>query len=117
MELKIAKYDTPDVTAMETAGTLQAYLDDEVNYSTVIFKESLKPSNGWAMPYVTNHKYRIHWAEGLDFTRMRMEVSERWKDTDFNTFFQTNFTDTREAINVTVGYWSTADQIANRTLL
>lgn len=30
------------------------------------------------MPYVTGHKYRVHWGEGLDFEWMNVEVSERW---------------------------------------
>jgi len=39
MPLKIAKYDQDIVLPHETAGTLQAYLDDEANYSVVPFKE------------------------------------------------------------------------------
>ena len=55
------------MSALDDAETLQEYLDDESNYSVVIFKPKLKPSNGWAMPFVTGKRYRIHWAEGLDF--------------------------------------------------
>ena len=62
--------------------SLQAYLDDESNYSVVSFKTKLKPSNGWAIPFVTGHKYRVHWAEGLDFEEMRIDMSERWESTD-----------------------------------
>jgi hypothetical protein len=53
-------------------------LDDEVNYSVVLFKSKLKPAMGWAMPFVTGYKYRVHWGEGLDWERMKIEVSERW---------------------------------------
>jgi hypothetical protein len=56
------------------------------------------------MPYVTGHRYRIHWGAGLDFTQMRVEVSERWREGDDDIYFNTNFTDTREAINVTTQY-------------
>lgn len=65
-----------------TEAELQAYVDDETNYSVAIFKSKLKPSDGWAMPFVTGHRYRVHWAEGLDFERMFVEVSERWEQTD-----------------------------------
>ena len=34
--------------------------------------------NGWALPYVTGHRYRVHWESGLDFASMKIEVSERW---------------------------------------
>lgn len=53
------------------------------------------------MPYVTGHKYRVHWYRGLDFERMEMEVSERWQPSDLNTYFVFNFTETREAVNIT----------------
>ena len=85
---------------LEDAGTLETYLDDIVNYSEIEFKDKLKPSNGWAVPYITGHKYRLHWLRGLDFERMQMELSERWETTDLNTYFVTNFTETREAVNI-----------------
>lgn len=36
----------------------------------------------YAVPYITNHRYRLHWEAGLDFDNMRVEVSERWQPTD-----------------------------------
>lgn len=69
MEQKIAKYDNNDVSAMRADGTLEEYLDSNDNYSQIIFKKALKPDNGWAVPYVTGHKYRVHWRRGLDFER------------------------------------------------
>ena len=53
------------------------------------------------MPYVTNHRYRVHWEAGLDFENMNMQMSDRWEETDFNTFLVFNFTDSREAVNIT----------------
>jgi len=82
MELKIAKFDPADVAKMKEAGTLEAYLNSESNYSVVPFRPKLKPSKGWAMPYVTGHSYRIHWRRGLDFDTMFFELSERWEATD-----------------------------------
>ena len=77
-ELRITRLEPDDEERMADNGSLEAYLDDKENYSNVPFKPKLKPSNGWAMPYVTGHRYRIHWGSGLDFTRMKVEVSERW---------------------------------------
>lgn len=114
MEMKIAKYDSTIVSG-KSDEELQEYVDNSDNYSTVIFKSKLKPSMGWAMPYVTGYKYRVHWAEGLDFERMKMEVSERWEESDRDILFNMNFTETREAINFTSSYGS-GDQIMNKTL-
>ena len=76
MEMKIAKFETADEAAMKANGTLEEYLDNNDNYSQVIFKEKLKPKNGWAIPFVTGKRYRIHWRQGLDFERMQFEVSD-----------------------------------------
>ena len=89
---------------MEADGSLQDYLDDEANYAVVPFKDKLKPGSSWAMPYVTNHQYRVHWAEGMDFTSMKLELSENWETTDYTVLFNMNFTDVREAVNFTMDY-------------
>ena len=60
------------------------------------------------MPYVTGHRYRIHWGEGLDFERMDFELSERWEENDKPILINLNFTDAREAINVTKVYQNQA---------
>jgi hypothetical protein len=67
------------------------------------------------MPYVTGHRYRVHWGEGLDFTRMKVEVSERWEEDDNSVRFSMNFTDVREAINFTTDYGN-GQQLLNETL-
>jgi hypothetical protein len=36
---------------------------------------------GWAVPFVTGHKYRIQWGSNLtslDFTEMKFTLSEEW---------------------------------------
>lgn len=101
---------------MRADDTLEEYLDSEDNYSLIIFKKSLKPEFGWAAPYVTGHKYRVHWRRGLDFERMQFEVSERWEPTDLNTFFNLNFTETREAVNFTTEYGA-GYQIYNESMI
>ena len=104
--MKIANWDHATENGLTTDEDRQAYLDDRSNYSTVPFKEKQKPTNGWAMPYVTGHRYRVHWAEGLDFTQMKVEISERWEEEDNYLRFSMNFTDSREAINFTTDYGS-----------
>jgi len=53
---------------------LEDYLDDRDNYSTKEWK--FKPSKNWAVPFVTGHKYKIHWGvTGIDFETMRWSVS------------------------------------------
>jgi hypothetical protein len=115
MEMKITKFETTDEAAMKANNTLEAYLDSNDNYSQVYFKEKKKPMNGWAIPFVTNHRYRVHWRQGLDFERMKFEVSENWETTDHNVLINMNFTETREVMNVTTDYGA-GDLIANTTL-
>ena len=71
--------------------------------------------HAWAMPYVTGHRYRVHWAAGLDMDKMKIEVSERWQPTDQNVNLVFNFTNSLEAVNITTGYGS-GDLIENNTL-
>ena len=104
MTMKVAKWDLPIERGFATAEDRQAHLDDEGNYSVVPFRDKLKPNNAWAMPFVTGHRYRVHWGEGLDFTQMAVEVSERWEEEDNYAWFSTNFTDAREAVNFTTNY-------------
>ena len=61
-------------------------------------KVSLDPLNSWAVPYVTGHKYKVHWRYGLDFTRMQMDLSSRWVPTDKNLYLVFNFTDVRQKV-------------------
>ena len=75
--MKILKLDRSTESSMGDE-ELQTYLDSGENYSIVPYKDKQDPSNAWAMPFVTGHRYRIHWAAGLDFDNMYVEVSERW---------------------------------------
>lgn len=67
------------------------------------------------MPFVTKHKYRITWANDLDYTRMLVEPSERWTVDDENLLFTLPFVDAREAINVTDT--RSGNQIMDETLM
>jgi len=53
------------------------------------------------MPYVTGHRYRLHWGDNNDIEKMNIEISERWTPNDLNLHFMTNFTDVRASINIT----------------
>lgn len=48
--------------------TLAKYYGDEENYSVVGQTVRTLPDMAWAIPYVTGHKYKIHWEYGLDWT-------------------------------------------------
>jgi hypothetical protein len=56
--------------------------------------------HGWPIPFVTGHKYKIHWGTGLDFEEMQLYMSENWKEDDKNLYLVHNWTDVREAIDV-----------------
>ena len=99
MEMKILQYDDSVINAMSEAD-LTTYKDTGSNYTAMPFKVKLDPMNGWAIPFVTNHKYRAHWDNGqLDFTRMRIEVSQRWQEADEHILFNFPFVDDREAVD------------------
>ena len=45
----------------------------------MFYKPKLDPAHGWATPFVTGHKYKIHWGQtGLDYDQMTVDPSERW---------------------------------------
>jgi len=100
MEIKILQYDEAMISAM-TDAQLAAYKADPDNYSIISFKPKQSPSNGWAVPFVTKHEYKVHWRNGLDFTRMQIDMSSRWDTNDENVILQFNHTDVREMVNVT----------------
>lgn len=114
MRLKIAPLDRNDENAMKAEGTLDEYLESDSNYSVVPYKDKGDPMNGWAMPYVTGHRYRLHWESGLDFDEMYVQASERWEAEDLNIFMVFNFTASREAVNFTS---SGNEQNANNSLV
>lgn len=65
MGFKILRYDDNIVAEY---GNKTEYLKNKTNYGTMIFKTKLDPANGWATPFVTGHKYKIHFGmTGLDY--------------------------------------------------
>jgi len=67
MDLKVLKVDDEVFRGMN-ATRKQQYMDDPLNYASIPFKPKGDPNNGWAVPFVTDHKYKIHWRHGIDFT-------------------------------------------------
>jgi hypothetical protein len=70
MGFKVLKYDDSEVGAMDN-DTKSAYLLDKDNYSTILYKGKQDPADGWATPFVTGHKYKVHWGQtGIDFEQL-----------------------------------------------
>ena len=59
-ELKILPYDDYLIDTMDNQ-TLHNYLLDISAYTVASFRPKLDPDMAWAMPYVTGHKYKVHW--------------------------------------------------------
>ena len=68
------------------------------------FKDKQDPLKSWSVPYVTGHRYRVHWEAGLDFDSMKIEVSEMWAASDKDVRLVFNHTEQRESINITDKY-------------
>ena len=57
MAFRAARYDDELFT---TGGYNKTeYIQNFSSFSNIFYKEKLDPSNGWAVPFVTGHKYRI----------------------------------------------------------
>lgn len=77
-----------------------------LNFSahTSMFWKKKQDPQGWALPWVTGHKYKISFGTtGIDIEKMSVTLSERWEETDKNIIFVHNFTDVREDYIVTAG--------------
>jgi len=47
------------------------YVLNRTNYGRVSFKEKSDPMNGWPVPLITGHKYRVSWGDsGQDWDQM-----------------------------------------------
>ena len=110
MGFKILRYDD-DVRA-EFGDNVTAYLGGNMtNYTSIkeqhgsmSFKKKLDPRNGWATPFVTGYKYKIHFGlTGLDYEKLTISTSERWEETDKSIYLVHNWTDVRQAIDFKIG--------------
>jgi hypothetical protein len=72
MAMKVLRWDDNLFT---TAGGYNKtlYRNNKTEHSSFFFKKSGDPSMGWAIPFVTNAKYKVHWGlTGLDWEEMMM---------------------------------------------
>jgi len=58
MGFKVLRYDD---SLISEYGNVTYLENNKTEHSTIIFKEKSDPGNGWATPFVTGHKYKIHW--------------------------------------------------------
>lgn len=98
--INVLKYEDSLVGAFDNV-TLAAYLANGSAYSVIPFKQIGNPGNGWAVPFVTKHKYKIHWGTSLDFNGMQCDISDQWATTDYNLNLAFNFTEARARVNIT----------------
>jgi hypothetical protein len=111
MPLKILKIDGNEWNQTNPNASSEYYANSS-SYSIVPFKPKSDPSNAWALPIVTGHKYKLHWGYGLDFDRMLLELSPKWQPSDKGINMVMNFTDIRAKVEVITG----GDFIENTTL-
>jgi len=65
MSLNILKYDDIYVSSKLNK---TAFLLDKTEYSEIGQKEKLDPSESWTVPFLTGHKYKIHFGvTGINF--------------------------------------------------
>jgi hypothetical protein len=84
------------MTLNETTNTteLDDYILDRDNYGSINWKK--RPGNDWATPFVTGHKYKIHFGiTGLDFETMTVTASQKYVESDQSIYLIHNFTDVR----------------------
>ena len=81
------------------------------------FKQRSDPAEAWAIPFVTNNRYKIHWKEGVDFTSMQIRRSVVWTDADKSIIFSHNNTDRRDVFNFTLsdGSYIENDTVSSAT--
>jgi hypothetical protein len=74
IELKVARWDDDVQNNFISEGVLdEAFHLDETepfHFSRIQFRKKTMPSNSWAFPIVTGHRYRMHFGEALDFESM-----------------------------------------------
>lgn len=95
--------------------TLASYINDTSQYSVVKMTLMTDPSYAWAVPYVTGHKYKLHYQYGIDFTRMEAQLSQKWTPTDLGVTFEFNFTTVRAKVDFITG--PSLEKILNTTML
>jgi len=101
MQMVILRFDD---NLLAEQPDFEAYKLDRSNYAYIAFKDKSNPANSWTLPFVTGHKYKIHWGNsGIDYEKMNIDIVGRWEETDKNIIFMHNYTDVRAIQEVNVG--------------
>jgi hypothetical protein len=101
MGFKVLPYDDE---ILNKYANISDYTQNKSNYGSYIFTLKLDPKDGWAAPFLTGHKYKIHWGmTGLDYEEMMVHVSEKWEPTDKSLYLVHNFTDIRAENSFRIG--------------
>lgn len=79
------------------------YENDASNWGGIAFLKRERPTDAWAVPIVTGHKYKIKWGWGVDFTKVTLSKSPFWQPTDRPITFVYNHLVHREKIKVIAG--------------
>jgi len=94
---KILRYDDNFMLGVNK----EEYLKDSANYGTVVWKEKKDPMNAWATPFIIGKKYKIHFGKtGLDWMKMKIDISDRYLERDDGVYFVHNFTDVRALMDI-----------------
>lgn len=100
MDMNVLQFDDSITSKLDLTAE-SAYIENITNYSVFPFRKM--PTNDWGIPIVTGHKYRIHWARGIDFERMQVTQSYQWKPTDKDLYLIHNFTEVRAKVDFITG--------------
>mmetsp|Transcript_29266 Transcript_29266/g.28405 ORF Transcript_29266/g.28405 Transcript_29266/m.28405 type:complete len:216 (-) Transcript_29266:2472-3119(-) len=110
--MRVLLYDDSVIGSM-SEDELHDYVETTDTHSNFIYRKQPDPSNGWAAPFVTGHRYKVTWGFGLDFEEMRYVLSNRWENSDLEIELVMNFTDKRENVE----FYSGGSMIDNETFL
>jgi hypothetical protein len=74
LDLKIAQWDYDFEQTVLANNETKFEFEQNTNgvWSTVEYKDEKNPRKNWAVPYVTGHRYRIHWGESPDFEEINL---------------------------------------------
>jgi hypothetical protein len=114
MAIKVLPYDDATIASW---GNKTKYIQNKTNHGSYFFTLNKDPKNGWAVPFVTGHKYKIHFGmTGLDYEKLTIDASERWEASDKSIYLVHNFTDVRVKNVFTIGSGSSAYVMPNNTI-
>jgi hypothetical protein len=92
------------------AGMTGNYSDVPISkYSTIQFREKSNPKMHWVMVVAMGQKYKVHWANGIDWDGFSFTKGEPWGVNDGSVHIQNNYSEFRETFSIKVGDVVTAN--------